>query len=517
MDLYDVIVVGAGSAGSVLAARLSEERSCRVLLLEAGGRDRRPEIHVPAAFSWLFKSSCDWAFETDPEPNLAGRRLYWPRGKVLGGSSSINAMIWIRGHRQDYDHWAQLGNPGWSFDDVLPFFKRAEAQLPINHLISPNPFSHIFIQACTEVGIQTNSDFNGEVQEGAGFYRVTQRGGWRASAAVAYLRPALTRSNLRLHTHAQACHLVCEAGRAVGVAYLHQGRSVQARCKEIVLCGGAINSPQLLLLSGVGPAHHLEEMGIPVVVDLPGVGGNLQDHLISGVTCACSDRRTLDNVPGLIDVIHFLFRRRGRLTSNVAEAGAFVRMTPEKTIPDVQFHFAPVYYVQHGFVRPKGAGYSIGATVLRPKSRGQIRLRSRDPLAPPSIQPNYLSDPDDRSTQLAGLKLARRIAHASAFSKVRIGEQLPGAEVCEDEGLERYLRQQSETLYHPVGTCKMGRDALAVVDAELRVHGIQGLRVVDASIMPTLVGGNTNAATIVIAEKASDFILGRSPQEEKPS
>jgi choline dehydrogenase len=530
METFDVVVIGAGSAGCALAARLSEERSCRVLLLEAGGRDRHWNIQVPAAFSWLFRSSCDWNYETEPEPHLNARRLYWPRGKVLGGSSSINAMIYIRGHPSDYDEWERLGNRGWSFADVLPYFKRAEdntrgagayhgagGPLRVSDLLCPNALSRLFLEACQEVGLSLNDDFNGAVQDGAGFYQVTQRRGQRASAAQAYLAPARSRRNLTVVTGAHVRRVEIGGARAVGVDYRHGARAAGARAGEVVLCGGAVNSPQLLLLSGVGPARHLEEHRVPVVLDLPGVGENLQDYPMAGVCCACSDRRTLDSAPSCGDVIQYLFRRTGRLTSNVGEAGAFVRTSEALPTPDVQLHFAPAFYVQHGFVRPKGAGFSIATTVLRPRSRGHIRLRSPHFNDAPLIRANYYAEPADLATQLAGLKLVRRIAHANAFAKVRLREHLPGDDARDDAALTRHLRDQTETLYHPVGTCKMGRDPLAVVDERLHVHGVQGLRVVDASVMPTLIGGNTNAPTIMIAEKAADLILGRSPPVEKPA
>jgi choline dehydrogenase len=521
VETFDFILVGAGSAGCVLARRLSEERSCRVLLLEAGGPDRRREIHVPAAFSRLFKGPCDWAYETEPEPNLAGRRLFWPRGKVLGGCSSINAMMWVRGHPSDYDGWERLGNPGWSYRDVLPYFLRAEdngrgagpfrgagGPMPVNDLCRPDPLSRRFLEACAEAGIEANDDFNGPRQEGAGLYQVTQRNGARASAAAAYLRPALSRPNLVVRTSAHVRRIDVESGRAVGVECLHEGKSAVARAGEVILCGGAVNSPQLLMLSGIGPAAHLEAVGIRPVVDLPGVGENLQDHLMTGVCCACS-ARTLDGV-GLLDLLRHLLGLGGRLTSNVGEAGAFVRTSPDLAAPDVQLIFAPAYYVRHGFENPKGAGYSVGAIVLRPRSRGRLRLRSADPLAPPRIEANYLAELEDLAAQLAGLRLARRLCQAKALAPVRLREHLPGEGVRDDDGLERYLREHSETLYHPVGTCRMGGDRLAVVDAELRVHGVGGLRVVDASIMPAIPGGNTNAPTIMIAEKAADLIRGRA-------
>ena len=518
--MYDYVIVGAGSAGCVLANRLSADPQTRVLLLEAGGPDSRREVHIPAAFSKLFKTPADWNYQTEPQPQLGNRSLYWPRGKLLGGSSSINAMIYIRGNHRDYDGWAQLGNEGWSFEDVLPYFKRAENQqrgasdlhggggpLDVADLRTVNPLSRAFVEACAELGIPRNEDFNGAHQEGAGLYQVTQRQGQRFSAAAAYLRPAQARQNLTVQTDAQASRVVFDGKRAVGVQYRRAGQPTEARAqREVILCGGAVNSPQLLMLSGVGAAESLKRLGIEVVMDLPGVGQNLQDHLAAGTLYECTQPISLAGAQRLPNVLNYLVFKRGPLTSNVAEAGAFVRTRPELPFPDLQFHFAPVYFADHGFDVPAGDGFTFGPTLLHPESRGWIGLRSPDPFAPPAIQPNYFSAEADLQVLLDGLKLGRRLAQAQAFAPYRGAEVRPGPDVQTDDDLRAFIRQSAQTLYHPVGTCKMGSDPQSVVDAQLRVHGLDGLRVVDASIMPTVVGGNTNAPTIMIAEKAADMI-----------
>jgi choline dehydrogenase len=518
--MYDHVIVGAGSAGCVLAARLSEDGAVRVLLLEAGPRDRKAEIHIPAAFSKLFKTPLDWQFHTEEQPALANRRLYWPRGKVLGGSSSLNAMIYMRGHRRDYDGWRELGNEGWGFDDVLPYFKKAEDQarlrtsyhgtggpLHVSDLRCINPLTGVFLQACAACGIAANDDFNGAVQEGAGLYQVTQQAGRRVSCAGAYLRPALRRRNLTVLTDAQATRVVLQGDRAVGVEYRHGGKLQQAQAgSEVILSGGAVNSPHLLLLSGIGPAEHLRQFGIVVAADLPGVGGNLQDHLLTGASYQCTRPVTLDRAETLGNLLKFLFLRRGPLTSNIAEAGGFVRIGAQADVPDVQLYFGPAYYIEHGFVRPPGYGFSLGACPLRPFSRGRLRLHSSDPLEAPAIDPYYLEDPRDLELLLQGMRMTRRIAHCAVFDTYRGDEFLPGAKVQSDDDVRLHIRRYAETLYHPVGTCKMGKDPAAVVNARLQVHGVRGLRVVDASVMPTLPGGNTNAPTIMIAEKAADLI-----------
>ncbi len=523
--MFDYIVVGGGSAGCVVASRLSEESSLRVLLLEAGGADRHPYLHIPAAFSRLFKTAVDWQLYTEPQTHLKQRRLYWPRGKVLGGSSSINAMIYVRGHARDYDDWQALGNDGWSFADVLPYFKRAEnyegtaseyhgigGPLNVAELTAPNPLTHVFLEACAQVGLPRNEDFNGPQQEGVGLNRVNQKAGLRVSAARAYLTPARQRPNLTIVTGAHATRVLMEGNRAVGVEYMRRGRLEQARTSgEVVLCGGAVHSPHLLMLSGIGPKHDLEFLNIPVAVDLPGVGQNLQDHVLHGVSHACTQSVTLDRAATLLNFLRAWFWGKGPLTSNVAEGGGFVRTHARLERPDLQLYFAPVYFIQHGFVRPAGYGFSLGVCLLRPQSRGEVTLRSRDPFQPPRVQPRYLEDAADVSPLVEGIRLARRILRASAFDSYRGPEFLPGAHIATEEELADDVRNRLETLYHPAGTCKMGKDALSVVNPRLQVHGTTGLRIADASIMPTLIGGNTNAPVVMIAEKAVDLMLERSP------
>jgi choline dehydrogenase len=519
-EAFDYVIVGAGSAGCVLAARLSEDARTRLVLLEAGGAERPREMAIPAAFSRLFRTACDWAYQTEPEPALDGRQLYWPRGTALGGSSSINAMIYIRGHREDYDRWARLGNAGWSFADVLPYFRRAEDQqrgaseyhgvrgpLRVGDLRTVNVLSRAFVAAGLELGFPVNTDFNGPEQVGFGLYQVTQRFGRRESAATAYLGPARRRPNLVIRTGAHATRVLLDRERAVGVEYVAGGRKTQVRAtREVLLCGGTVNSPQLLMLSGIGPADELRNLGIPVACDRPAVGDNLQDHLAVAVAYECRKPVTLLNAERISSLLTYLLFRRGPLTSNVAEAGAFVSTQPGARLPDVQFHFGPTWFVEHGFGNPPGHGFTFGPTLLRPQSRGRIRLRTADPLAPPAIHANYLTQSADIAPLVAGVRLSRRLAATRAFDGVCGGETLPGITLTDDRDLAAYVRARVETLYHPVGTCRMGADAAAVVDPGLRVRGIEALRVVDASVMPLIPGGNTNAPTIMIAEKAADLI-----------
>jgi choline dehydrogenase len=517
---YDYIIVGAGSAGCVLATRLTEDLRTRVLLLEAGGAGGAKEIRIPAAFSKLFKTAVDWNYATEPESHLHDRRLYWPRGKVLGGSSAINAMIYVRGNRADYDSWRELGNSGWGFAEVLPYFKKSENQErgaseyhgvggPVN-VADPryvNPLTRAFLAAAEEIGIAGNPDFNCESQDGAALYQVTQKNGVRWSAADGFLQPARERRNLTVLTGAHATRVLVEKKRAVGVAFLRGGAVREARTAgEVILAGGTINSPQLLMLSGIGPAEELKAAGISAAHDLPGVGKNLQDHPMVSVGYLCTQKVSLDGAETLGNFLRWLVWKNGPLASNVAEAGLFFRTRVGLAVPDLQLLFGPAYYRGHGLVRRKEHCFGFGPTLITPESRGTISLRTADPLDAPAIRANYLSTDADLRTMIAGVQLARRLAHAKAFDAFRGEELHPGAAMKSDAEITEFLRNELETLYHPVGTCKMGNDALAVVDARLRVHGIKGLRVVDASIMPRVPAGNTNAPVMMIAEKAAEMI-----------
>jgi choline dehydrogenase-like flavoprotein len=522
---YDHILVGAGSAGCVLAQRLSADPHRRVLLLEAGPRDWHPLIHMPAGIAKLVqRKAINWDYYTEPEEHLAGRRLWWPRGRVLGGSSSINAMCYVRGDPRDYDEWAaRVGDPRWAWENVLPYFRRAEdnargadehhgvgGMLCVSDLRYHNPLSQVLIEAALALGYAHNRDFNGLRQEGFGFYQVTQKNGARCSTAAGYLRAAHGRPNLHIRTHALVERVRLDGQRAVGVDYRHRGRPCRAEGGEVILCGGAINSPQVLLLSGIGPAEQLREFGIPVHCHLPGVGENLQDHLD-----ICTLQRSLrpvtyDQLSDTLVALRYFLHRSGPGTSNVAEAGGFLRSTlaPDARC-DLQFHFVPALLDDHGRHRLPGYGYTLHVCGLRPRSRGVIRLASADPAAKPSIRPRYLSDPQDLALLVEGVKLSRRLFAAAPFDPYRGEEILPGAAVRTDAEIAEFIRRKAETIYHPVGTCRMGSDQGAVVDPELRVRGIDALRVVDASVMPNLPGGNTNAPTVMIAERAADLILAR--------
>jgi choline dehydrogenase len=523
---YDFVIIGAGSAGCVLANRLSADPKRRVLLLEAGGRDVNPLIHMPAGIARLVHNRrINWHYSTEPEPALNGRRLYWPRGKVLGGSSSINAMCYVRGQPQDYDEWQRGGATGWAYEHVLPYFRKSERQqhgasvyhgadgvLAVEDLRSRNPLTDTFVAAGVSVGLPLNEDFNGARQEGVGHYQVTQREGRRCSAAVAYLDPARSRPNLRIATNSLVERVLIECGRATAVEYRRNGKRHVARCEgEILLCAGAVNSPQLLMLSGIGPADHLRELGIDIAVDLPAVGANLQDHLDVCTLYKSRQAVTYDfNVIQEAGVaLRYLLSKRGPGVSNVAEAGAFLCSSHAVDgRPDIQLHFVPAQLDDHGRHRLPGHGFTLHACYLRPRSRGRIRLRSARCDDAPLIFANYLREPGDLAVLLEAARRSREILGSAPFDAYRGAEVFPGAEASSDADLTRFIREKAETIYHPVGTCRMGTDAHAVVDAALRVHGISALRVIDASIMPTIVSGNTNAPTLMIAEKAADLIAG---------
>jgi choline dehydrogenase len=531
--VHDYVIVGAGSAGCVLAARLSEDPDTSVLLLEAGPPDDADEIHIPAALSLLWKTAYDWDYSTVPQERAAGRSIYWPRGKTLGGSSSINAMIYIRGNRYDYDAWRdEYGCAGWGYTDLLPYFLRSEdnsrgasayhgagGPLSVQDLRHKSPLTRTFVEAAVASGLDRNDDFNGPRQDGAGFYQVTQRDGRRWSTADAFLRPALDRPNLTVETDALVTRIGIEGDRAAVVHYLQHGAEQAARAdSEIILAAGAIGSPQLLMLSGIGPADHLRERDIEVVADSPGVGANLSDHPIVTAMWHTPKVRGAWEQSGPVSLLRWQLTHNGPLVTNVGESGGFSRSDPSLPAPDLQWVAVPAPYENQGLTDPARRAFSLLVTLVEVRSRGRITLRSPDPRHKPAIDPGYLADSTDLDRLVAGLELARQFAAARPLARICQSEIAPGAEVRSRAELSEFVRRDVVTLYHPVGTCAMGGDSrlaasrlTSVVDPELRVRGVTGLRVVDASVMPTVPRGNTNAPTIAIAERAADLIAGRAP------
>ncbi len=517
--MFDYVIVGAGSAGCVLANRLSAAAGVKVALVEAGGSDRKQEIHIPAAFSKLFKTPYDWNFTTTPQKHLTDRELYWPRGKVIGGSSSINAMMWVRGHRADYDGWQV---PGWSYDEVLPYFHRIERRVGSNHdhtygtdgplwieeLRDPNPLTAAFLGACAESGMTRLHELNEPDNTGYSPTPVTMHRGRRFSAADAYLHPARRRSNLTVIPDALVERVLISDGRATGIAYRDQSGQSQrlTATREVILSAGAIGSPHLLMLSGVGDADQLTAAGVPVVHDSPGVGANLQDHLSAGWILHTPTAVTMVDAEKPKQLAKYLLARRGMLSSNVAEAVAFIHTRPGLDGPDIELIFAPVPFLDHGFTAPPGHGFTLGIVLLQPASTGSVRLGSADPTVPAEIDPNYLDDPDDVQRLIAAAGVTRTMLETPSLAPHVGGPMRPDHWPADDVEQEQLLRSNAETLYHPVGTARMGTDDDSVVDENLRVRGVSGLRVVDASVMPQIIRGHTNAPTIMIAERAADLI-----------
>jgi choline dehydrogenase len=530
---YDYVIVGAGAAGCAVANRLSADPTMSVLLLEAGGRDWSPLIHMPVGFTKLSGPRYNWEFSTVPQRELNDRTMWYPQGRTLGGSTSINAMIYIRGQQEDYEAWAAMGNKDWSYEQVLPFFRRAEANERLNDCyhgsagavnvteqVQHNPLSKAFVRAAQELGVPFTADFNGAAQEGVGWYDVTQKNARRDSASTAYLKPVRQRPNLTIQTHALARRILIDNGRAVGLEYALKGEPETIRVdRELILSSGAVNTPRLMLLSGIGPAGELSPLGIPVVHDLPGVGKNFQDHMDVYHTAATtpvsyneSDR--LDKA--LLAGLQYILTRTGPITACVCEAGMFVRSSPDVATPDIQMHALPAYVIDHGRMRVRGHGMTINTCHLRPRSVGSVTLHTANPDDPPAIDPAFLTDPYDWEKSLEGFRWGREMLRSQAFKPFVVKEYLPSAEVQTDEQIRDYVRQWAKTDYHPVGSSKMGHDELAVVDQELKVRGLDGLRVIDASIMPKLISGNTMAAATMIGEKGAHHVLhGLTPPDPR--
>jgi len=528
MKQYDYIIVGAGAAGCVVANRLSADPAINLLLLEAGGPDKNFLIHVPAGFTKLTGNSVNWGFSTVPQKEMNNREMHYPQGRTWGGSTSINAMIYIRGNRKDYDAWLEMGNQGWGYEGVLPYFIKSEnnerlvnefhgtgGPLNVAEQTMHNVLTRAFVRSAQELGIPYNSDVNGAEQAGVTFYQVTQRKVHRESAATAFIKPILSRPNFTALTNTQVIKVLIENGRAVGVIVRFQGGKLETFLagKEIILSGGAINSPRLLLLSGIGPATNLKKLGIEVVHNLPGVGKNLQDHMDVYIPAVVNQPVSYNGQDrfdrALLHGIQYMLYKTGPVTACVAEAGLFLKTSPDVRSPNIQIHCLPAYVVDHGRIQIKGQGITINTCHLRPKSVGSVTLASAAPLVNPKIDPNYCGDPEGYDWKMAieGFRWGRRLLEAPSLKPYISREYLPGSQAQTDEEIKNYIRQWSKTDYHPVGTCKMGLDPMAVVDTELRVHGLKGLRVIDASIMPTLISGNTQAPSIMVGEKGAAMIL----------